>query len=32
VKDFIAVTSVNFNINDVMKIVEEKFSSVSKEE
>jgi hypothetical protein len=30
VKDFIAARNVTFSVNDVMKIGEEKFSSVSK--
>jgi hypothetical protein len=32
VKDFIAPRNVSFNVNNVMKIAEEKFISVSKEE
>jgi hypothetical protein len=32
VKDFIAARNVSLNVNNVMKIAEEKFSCVSKEE
>jgi hypothetical protein len=32
VKDFVSARDVSFNVNDVMKRAEEKFSSVSKEQ
>jgi sulfur transfer complex TusBCD TusB component (DsrH family) len=32
VKDFIAARNISFNVNDVMKIAEEKFISLSREE